>query len=214
MDVLALIFLIVAVLAFIVAVAAIIVAAIKKNPLAIFIAILAILLFAGALVNCIIGLANYSDGYSYYYRSRRHACSWVGMGLSIGAIVVSIVALLVAILVPKIVDTLGDSKFFVDFSQGAIRVDENAITIYRNWFPFTSVKAGRISTVIFLNDIQRIDFKGSGWFLGLMSFSFKHYNRPVKFVFGKWFVWRRMKLNKKMEPVYKYLLDEITKNNK
>ena len=110
-------------------------------------------------------------------------------------------------------DQLTEAYFYVEFSQGAIRLDGNVITIYRNWLPFTFFKFGRVAKVFYLNDIQMIDFKGSGWFLGIFRFYFKHFNRPASIAFGKWFVWRRFKLNRRIKPLYEYLLYRVTENN-
>ena len=62
--------------------------------------VLAIALFIGGLANCIVGLSLSGVEYylyeeiGYYYR---HPCCWVGMGLSIGSMVIGFIAFLVAL---------------------------------------------------------------------------------------------------------------------
>ena len=85
---------------------------------------------------------------------------------------------------------------------------------YRNWLNFTKFKKGRVSTIIFINDIQHITYKGSGWFAGVLLFTFKHTNKPIGIHFSKWFVSRSKKLNTKMTPIYEYIRGRVISNNK
>ena len=138
----------------------------------------------------------------------------IGLGLSLIAAILDIVALNKKIEKKAQEEKNLDSDYFyIEYSQGAIRLDGNIITIYYNWLPFTCFQFGRISKVLFVNDIQMIEFKGSGWFLGTFKFYFKHFNRPAGALFGKWFVWRRFKLNKRIMPFYEYLLNKVIANN-
>jgi hypothetical protein len=104
--------------------------------------------------------------------------------------------------------------FYEEFSQGAIEVKDDFVIFYKNWLPFTKCKRGRVSTIIFINDIQHITYKGSGWLLGQLTFTFKHPNKPMGIKFGKWFPWRSIKFNARMTPVYEYLRSRVISNNK
>ena len=48
----------------------------------------------------------------------------------------------------------------------------------------------------------------------LEEFKSEHPNKPVRVRFGKWFVSRRKRFNKKMTPVYQYILSRVIENNK
>ena len=165
----------------------------------------------------------------YVYHAYRNVCAWVALGLGSGAALNGIVAFVLQLLTKNIVkekeekrDVKGavvekdqtDILFYEEFSQGAIEVRADYLVIYRNWLPFTKFKAGRVATVIFINDIQHIEYKGCGWFLGWFGFTWRHYNRPTHMPFGKWFVWRRMAFNKRMIPVYEYIRATVIKNNR
>ena len=106
-----------------------------------------------------------------------------------------------------------NNAIYLEDSFGAIRIEGNTITLYYNWLPFTFFRFGRISKTLYLNDIQMIEYKGTGWFIGYMKFYFKHFNRPARVFFSKWFVWRRFSFNKKLSKVYAHLLNNISNNN-
>ena len=104
--------------------------------------------------------------------------------------------------------------FYTEFSQGAIEVYDDYLVIYRNWLPFTKFKYGRIRKIIFINDIQHMTYKGCGFLPGIFGFTFKHFNRPVRFMFNKWFFWRSIPFNSQMTPIFEYLNKKIIENNK
>ena len=78
----------------------------KLKPANVFLVLLNLLaigLIIGAFVNSILGLSLSEEAYSYYntytksyvyYPEYTHPCSWVAMGLGIGAIVVSLIVML------------------------------------------------------------------------------------------------------------------------
>ncbi len=246
LDLMALLFMGVALLGLIASVIALIVGRKAKNSyrgLVIALAILTIGLFIGALVTGIIGLK--PRVYSYWYWRGRddpstgeyietlvfetvhRATAWVCLGLGSGAGLCGLLSFIVQLATRKIVDDErkvtkaadvekddSDVLFYEEFSQGAIEVREDYLVVYKNWLPFTGFRAGRVSMIVFINDIQHIEYKGSGWFPGLFTFTFRHPNRPVRFFFGKWFFWRRMAFNKRMTPVYDYIRARVIKNNK
>ena len=202
--------------------------------------IFAALLFIGAFVNGIIGATHpsvsYSSRYDYYLDQYQceinyadpHACSWVCLGLGSGAALFGLISFIVQLATKNIVvkekekkvvgtkieEDTSDILLYEEYSYGAIEIRQDYLVLYRNWLPFTKFKAGRTSMIIFINDIQHIEYKGCGWFNGFFGLTFRHYNRPVIAVFGKWFFWRRMKFNKRMTPVYEYLRSRVIENNK
>ena len=177
----------------------------------------------------------YIDGYEYWchqaemYALYHHACSWVCLGLgSLGALS-GVLAFVIQLLTRKIVsrdnsevkakgaEAIADNSevlFYEKYSQGAIEVRQDYIVLYKNWLPFSCFTSGRVSMIIFINDIQHIEYKGCGWFIGVLGLYFKHFNKPVKVGFGKWFFWRRMAFNYKMQPIYEYLRSRVISNNK
>ena len=98
---------------------------------------------------------------------------------------------------------------YVRYSGGAIELHENYVVFYKNFLPFSWNVYGRVSIIINLNDIDLVEHRGCGWFPGHFSFSFKHFKRPITFVFFKWWVWRRKKLNKSIEPLYQFIADKV-----
>ncbi|MBR2892072.1 MAG: hypothetical protein IKC22_06855 [Bacilli bacterium] len=193
-----------------------------------------ILLYLGAIVLGLIGFGP-RDCWGYFWRS---ASSWVSFGLSCGTLLFGIVNFILytktKYRVPNKKDkedeiqgivtnntaiakqqlNQNDVLFYVKYSQGAISVTEDYITIYKNLLNFSNFTKGRVSKVIFINDIQSVEYKGCGWFRGILGFTFKHPNKPVRVRFGKWFVSRRKRFNKKMTPVYQYILSKVIENNK
>ena len=191
--------------------------------------VLTIALFIGAIVLGIIGLKpvrhDFFDDVTYH----RHPCAWVCMGLGSGAGLFGIISLIIHFATKNIVIKTEEQRvmknveiqketseciFYQEFSQGAIEVKEDYIVFYRNWLPFTKFKKGRISTLIFINDIQHIEYKGSGWLAGVLLFTFKHPNKPLGIKFSKWLVGRSKKLNMKMTPIYEYIRGRVINNNK
>ena len=210
-----LIFLILGCLGMVIGLIAAVIGVKKRLYLGVFLAVLSIALGIGALVNGILGLA------FSYWDVEIHACAWICLGLGSGAIVVSLFALAFVkaakkrekqASAPKSIET-PDIANTIEFSGGAITVEGNKITVYQNWLPFTKFKYGRIARVIYLNDIQQIVFKGTGWFPGTMRFYFKHFNFSLTVPISKWFIWRRMAFNKKLTPFYEELLEKVNENN-
>ena len=157
--------------------------------------------------------------------------AWVSCGFGIGTALFGLVAFLLQCFTKNIVeeeDTIeekvvkevefeketNECLFYQEFSQGAIEIKDGYITYYHNILPFTKCKKGRIASIIFINDIQHISYKGCGWFNGALAFTFKHYNKPLVIRFSKWFVWRSKKLNPKMTPIYEYIKMQVINNNK
>jgi hypothetical protein len=151
----------------------------------------------------------------------------VCFGLGIGALLTGAGAFVLQLLTRNIIaeevktlkqvvveEDIGDSFFYQEFSEGAIEVKEDYIIYYQNILPMSWCKKGRTSSIVFFNDIQHITYKGSGWFKGVLSFTFKHFNKPLVIYFSKWFFWRSQKLNPKMTPIYEYIKAKVIKNNK
>ena len=177
----------------------------------------------------------YIDDFDYWchyvelYAIRHHPCSWVCLGLGSGAALFGVLAFVIQLFTRKIVsrdnsevkakgaEAIADNSevlFYEKYSQGAIEVRQDYIVLYKNWLPFSCFTAGRVSMIIFINDIQHIEYKGCGWFVGVLRLYFKHFNKPVRAVFGKWFFWRRISFNNKMQPIYEYLRSRVISNNK
>ena len=98
---------------------------------------------------------------------------------------------------------------YVRFSGGALEVHENYIVCYKNFLPFSWNVYGRTSIIIELSNIDLLEYRGCGWFPGHFAICFRHYQRPIKFFFGKWFVWRRKKFNKEMQPLYEFIASKV-----
>lgn len=189
--------------------------------------IITMALFVGAFVLGIIGVFDCWVVHDYirYYTSD---CSWVCLGLGIGAFVCGVGAFVLQLLTKNIIavekdvkivnpvveEDTGDTLFYQEFSEGAIEVKEDYIIYYQNILPMSWCKKGRTSSIVFFNDIQHITYKGSGWFKGVLAFTFKHFNKPLVIYFSKWFFWRSQKLNPKMTPIYEYIKAKVIKNNK
>ena len=184
-------------------------------------------LFCGTIVLGIIGCDPYVGTYRGDVHFYRNPCAWVSFGLGIGAFICGLAAFLVQFFTKDIVEeeeknikefAIEEDKseclFYQEFSQGAIEVKEGYITFYHNLLNFTKFKKGRVSTLIFINDIQHISYKGAGWFSGVLVFMFKHSNKPLGIKFSKWGVGRSKKLNKKMTPIYEYIKMQVINNNK
>ena len=176
-----------------------------------------ILLYLGAIVLGLIGFGP-RDCWGYFWRS---ASSWVSFGLSCGTLLFGIVNFILytktKYRVPNKKDkedeiqgivtnntaiakqqlNQNDVLFYVKYSQGAISVTEDYITIYKNLLNFSNFTKGRVSKVIFINDIQSVEYKGCGWFRGILGFTFKHPNKPVRVRFGKWMFQEEKDLIKK-----------------
>ena len=90
-------------------------------------------------------------------------------------------------------------------SLGAFELHSDYIVIYKNWLPFRNFIKGRIMHVINLKDIDQFAYKGTGWFGGILCFSYKHFSRPRKFNIFVWWVWRRFKFNNNLTPVFDYI---------
>ena len=105
--------------------------------------------------------------------------------------------------------SLDDLIGYARYSGGAIELHKKYVVFYKNFLPFSWNVYGRTSTLINLNDIDVIEYKGCGWFKGHFSISFKHHTKPMKFSFFKWFVPRRMAFNSVMEPFYQYIKDIV-----
>ena len=191
--------------------------------------IFTIFLFVGTLVLGIIAFnpicAERTDAINYYH----NPCAWICLGLGSGTALFGILDFIIHLATKNIVvnpkeekiikgaeieKEASDCLFYQEFSQGAIEVKEDYIIFYKNWLNFTKFKKGRVATIIFINDIQHITYKGSGWLTGTLKFTFKHANKPIGINFSKWFVWRSKKLNTKVEPIYKYIRGRVINNNK
>ena len=201
------------------------------RSLVITFSVVAMALFVGALVLGILSIEPISY-YSYYYEKfvfRRHACAWICFGLGIGAFLSGLGAFLTQHFTKNIVDAEKEEKvvkdveieketneclFYQEFSQGAIEVKDGYIVYYKNLIPITKCKKGRVASIVFINDIQHVVYKGCGWFGGVLGFTFKHYNKPLIIRFSKFFVWRSKKLNPKMTPIYEYIRMQVINNNK
>ena len=193
-----------------------------------------ILLYAGTIVLGILGI-----GPKYYSDYHWHnAAAWITLGLGAGTLVFGVSNLILysktkyaitikekeEIPIHKVesneISVQQESKndhdvlFYVKYSTGAIAVTKDYITIFKNQLPFSKFTKGRVSKIIFINDIQSVEYKGCGWLTGIFGFTFKHPNKPVRVRFGKWFVARRIKFNRKMTPVYQYILSRVIDNNK
>ena len=171
---------------------------------------------------------DYSNFACHYYAYRRPV-SYVCLGLGCGAALFGVASFVLQLLTKNIqghekkkevtkqvIAKADDSDilFYEEYSQGAIEVHDDYLVVYRNWLPFTAFKAGRVSMIIFINDIQHIEYKGCGFLLGILSFTFRHFNRPVSILFGKWFIWRRIRFNKRMTPIYDFICSKVINNNK
>lgn len=200
----------------------------------IFLFVLVVLMFAGAISTGIIGYNNpyvFFDGVNY--DNGHDVCAYICIGLGVGTLLFSVLTIVVQALTKDIkpkgkpknntepsvegVNLGKDSSkcyFYERFSHGAIEVREDYLVIYRNWLPFSFFTFGRFATTIFINDIQHIEYKGCGWFPGTMMFTFKHFNKPARVLISKWFFWRRMKFNNKITPVYDYIRTRVIQNNK
>ena len=206
----------------------------NQRGLVVALSVITMLLFVGAFVCGIIGTTNtycddfwhrYGEGYEVWYT---HECSWVCLGLGIGAFVCGVGAFVLQLLTKNIIavekdvkivnpvveEDVSDTLFYQEFSEGAIEVKEDYIIYYQNILPMSWCKKGRTSSIVFFNDIQHITYKGSGWFKGVLAFTFKHFNKPLVIHFSKWFFWRSQKLNPKMTPIYEYIKAKVIKNNK
>lgn len=193
-----------------------------------------ILLYAGTIVLGILGIGpKYYGGYHWH-----NAAAWITLGLGSGTLVFGVSNLILysktkyaitikekeEVPIYKVesneVSAKQESKneydilFYVKYSYGAISVTKDYITIFKNQLPFSNFTKGRVSKIIFINDIQSVEYKGCGWFNGILGFTFKHPNRPIRIRFGKWFVARRKRFNHKMTPVYQYILSRVIDNNK
>ena len=176
---------------------------------------------------------SYDYDYSNYYWhswAYRHPTAWVCLGLGCGAALFGTASFVLQLLTKNIKGEPAKKKevtkqviakaddsdilFYEEYSQGAIEVHDDYLVVYRNWLPFTAFKAGRVSMIIFINDIQHIEYKGCGFLLGILSFTFRHFNRPVSILFGKWFIWRRIRFNKRMTPIYDFICSKVINNNK
>ncbi len=212
--------------------------------LVIALSVICFMLFIGTLVNAIIGYlhprVSSDTRFDYYHDvevyvivyAHHHACSWVCLGLASGAALTGALAFLTQLLTKNIkpkekeeiqIKAIGVSDmekdnsevlFYQEYSGGAIEVRHDYIVIYKNWLPFTKFKYGRNSIIIFINDIQHLEYRGCGWFRGWFVFCFKHFNKPITVWFKKWFFWRRMAFNKHMTPVYEYIRSRVIENNK
>ena len=98
---------------------------------------------------------------------------------------------------------------YVCYSTGAIELHEDYIVFYKNILPFSCNVCGRKSFLINLSDINQIEYKGCGWYNGFFRLSFKHFQKPLKFIFFKWWVWRSKKLYKLIEPIYQFISNKI-----
>lgn len=227
LDIFPLIFIGVAIVAVLIALITIFIGRKAKNGYrvaAIILATLTFLLFIGALITGIIGRTPKVWSHGIY----RNSSAWVCFGLSIAAFVISITAFLIQCFTKNIVSTSQEKVykevevekesneciFYQEFSQGAIEVKDGYIVYYKNLLPFTECRKGRMASTVFINDIQHIVYKGCGWFGGVLTFTFKHFNKPLVIHFSKWFVWRRKKLNPKMTPIYEYIKMQVINNNK
>ena len=204
----------------------------NQRKLVVVLSVITMLLFVGALVCGIIGATDV-ECITYEYGKIHNseyitACSWVCLGLGIGAFVCGVGAFVLQLLTKNIIavekdvkivnpvveEDTGDTLFYQEFSEGAIEVKEDYIIYYQNILPMSWCKKGRTSSIVFFNDIQHITYKGSGWFKGVLAFTFKHFNKPLVIYFSKWFFWRSQKLNPKMTPIYEYIKAKVIKNNK
>ena len=232
LDFFPILFIVVGLIGFILALVAFILSRKVKNGyknLVLILFVLTIALFIGAIVLGMLGLKPISYDFFDDVSYRHHQFAWICMGLGSGAGLFGIMSLIIHFATKNIVIKTEEQRvmknveiqketseciFYQEFSQGAIEVKEDYIVFYRNWLPFTKFKKGRISTLIFINDIQHIEYKGSGWFAGVLMFTFKHPNKPLGIKFSKWFVGRSKKLNMKMTPIYEYIRGRVINNNK
>jgi hypothetical protein len=201
----------------------------KYKNLVFILFVLTIALFIGAIVLGMIGLKPVRSETFYGVFYVQHPCVRGCVVLGSGAGLFGIMSLIIHFATKNIVIKTEEQRvmknveiqketseciFYQEFSQGAIEVKEDYIVFYRNWLPFTKFKKGRVSTLIFINDIQHIEYKGSGWLAGVLLFTFKHPNKPLGIKFSKWLVGRSKKLNMKMTPIYEYIRGRVINNNK
>lgn len=98
---------------------------------------------------------------------------------------------------------------YVRYSGGAIEVHTDYVVFYKNFLPFSWNVYGRNRVLIKYEEIGGVEFRGCGWFIGHFAFAFKHFLRPKYFFFGKWFVPRRKKINKEIEPLFRYISERV-----
>ena len=98
---------------------------------------------------------------------------------------------------------------YVRYSNGAIELHEDYVVFYRNLFNFKSCVHGRIATVVNIEDISSITYKGTGWFPGMYVIRMKHSPRPLIFPLSNWFVWTNKTLNLELKPIYSYIFNRI-----
>ena len=232
LDLFPLIFVAVGLVGLVFAILAIVIGRNAKNgykTLARVLAISTIFLFCGTVVNGIIGCRADSWKWRDQIDIYRHPCAWIAFGCGAGAFLFGLAAFLIQQFTKNIISLEKEEKvvkevefeketneclFYQEFSQGAIEIKDGYIAYYHNILPFTKCKKGRTTSIIFINDIQHISYKGCGWFNGALAFTFKHYNKPLVIRFSKWFVWRSKKLNPKMTPIYEYIKMQVINNNK
>ena len=199
----------------------------KKGKLINIFAGVAIALFVGVLVTGIIGIKipYYTlSGGEELEEAHSNEITWVCLAIALLALFSAGFAFLIYAITKKdttpkeIVDEPKSEDpeilFYEKHSLGAIEVRKDYVVFYRNWLPFTFFTFGRISMIIFINDIQHVKYKGCGWFAGGLMFTFKHFNRPARMYFWKWLYFRRRRFNQKLTPVYNYLRSRIIENNK
>ena len=98
---------------------------------------------------------------------------------------------------------------YVRFSGGALEVHENYIVFYKNFLPFSCNVYGRTSVIVSIYNIDIFEFRGCGWFPGHFTMCFRHYQRPKRVWFGKWFVWRRKRFNKEIKPLLDFIAEKV-----
>ena len=72
---------------------------------------------------------------------------------------------------------------YLRYSGGAIEVHETYVVFYKNFLPLSKFVKGRSSIIINYSDIKSVEYRGCGWFQGWFSFSFKHFLKPLRFMF-------------------------------
>lgn len=102
---------------------------------------------------------------------------------------------------------------YLRYSGGAIEVHETYVVFYKNFLPLSKFVKGRSSIIINYSDIKSLEYRGCGWFPGWFTFSFKHFLRPLRFMFYRnhflFLLKRSKKLNKQMEPLYRYIANKV-----
>ena len=93
----------------------------------------------------------------------------------------------------------GDLVLYKDFIVG-----------YKNIFPF--IKKGRSKFVFFLEDIDQISYKATGWFPGFIHWSTTYKTTRKGFIYPPFLPWKGyIQIGRYIEEIYDYMFDYILK---